>query len=68
MQEINKLKLEKEQMAQKLETIEQRCTGLEKDNTTLLSNMSALWKTANAQLREKNSAISTLTREWVLLL
>lgn len=62
-QEVAKLKVEKEILQKQLDESQNRCIGLESDNETLLSNISALWKTAMSQLREKCSELALLKRE-----
>ncbi|KAK8401241.1 hypothetical protein O3P69_002778 [Scylla paramamosain] len=63
LQELKKLKAEQEQLQESLRSSQQRCLGLEKDNETLLNNMSSLWKTSVSQLRQKTNELTTLKRE-----
>lgn len=63
LQEIKKLKAQHEQLQESLNSSQQRCLGLEKDNETLLNNMSSLWKTSVSQLRQKTTEVTTLKRE-----
>lgn len=63
MKEIQKLKIERDSLQQSLHTSQERCSGLEKDNEVILKNMSALWKTSMAQLRQKTVEVATAKRE-----
>ncbi|XP_071544677.1 uncharacterized protein [Panulirus ornatus] len=62
-QEVARLKLEKETLEKQLDESQNRCIDLESDNEILLSNISALWKTAMSQLRKKCSELAMLKRE-----
>ncbi|XP_050736401.1 serine-rich adhesin for platelets-like isoform X2 [Eriocheir sinensis] len=63
MKEIEKLKIERDSLQQSRHTLQERCSGLEKDNEVLLKNMSSLWKTSMAQLRQKSNELAAAKRE-----
>ena len=63
LKEITKLKEEREKLQESLNTSQERCSGLEKDNETLLSNVSSLWKTSISQIRQKANELATVKRE-----
>ncbi|KAB7505078.1 hypothetical protein Anas_12393 [Armadillidium nasatum] len=60
---LSDLKSELEKTELELKAAKTKCNDLDEDNKTLLRNISSLWKTAIAQLKEKDKKIAALTKE-----